>query len=147
MRISWSLFVLTWIPYTQGCLVPNKIEIGPVNLTKKIFKNFVTVFSLIRYYLPLEKTGSSIWSTCLEFYKNAISFILRYDALFVCFLSIFISWTSRNEVIFWLKNTSFMLLRMRSAFLKMNRLIQGSLIWKIFPCQRVPHVLFSRVLL
>ena len=71
--------------------MPNKIEIGPVNLTKKIFKNFVTVFSLIRYYLPLEKTGSSIWSTCLEFYKNAISFILRYDALFVCFFYHFLS--------------------------------------------------------
>ena len=27
----------TWIPFTQGCLLPNLVEIGPVDLQEKIF--------------------------------------------------------------------------------------------------------------
>ena len=33
-----------WIPYIQGRFVPNKIEIGPVVLDKKILKKIVHVF-------------------------------------------------------------------------------------------------------
>ena len=47
----------TWIPFTQGCFVPNLVEIGLVVLEKKIFK-FVNVFWLFRNYLPLEKGGT-----------------------------------------------------------------------------------------
>ena len=48
----------TWIPFTQGCFVPSLVEIGSVVLEKKIFYNFVNVFSLFRNYLPLEKGGA-----------------------------------------------------------------------------------------
>ena len=34
------------------------VEIGPVVLKKKIFLNFVNVFSQFHYYLPLEKGGA-----------------------------------------------------------------------------------------
>ena len=33
-----SSFVQTGIPFTEGCFVPNLIEIGPVVLDKKILK-------------------------------------------------------------------------------------------------------------
>ena len=39
------------LPSPQGCFVPSLVEIGPV----EDFKNFVTVFLLFPYYLPLEK--------------------------------------------------------------------------------------------
>ena len=34
------------------------VEIGLVVLEKKIFSNFVNVFSLLRNYLPMEKGGA-----------------------------------------------------------------------------------------
>ena len=34
------------------------VEIGPVVLEKKIFLNFLNVFSLFRHYLPLENGGA-----------------------------------------------------------------------------------------
>ena len=50
--LNWSLFVSTWFPFTQGCLVTSFVEIGPVDLEK--FLNFVEVFFLFRYNLLLE---------------------------------------------------------------------------------------------
>ena len=47
-------FEQNWFPFTQGCFVPSLVEIGSVVLEKKIF-DFVNVFSLFRYYLPLKK--------------------------------------------------------------------------------------------
>ena len=41
-------FEQIWIPVTQ-------VQIGPVVLEKKIFLNFVNVYSLYRNFLPLEK--------------------------------------------------------------------------------------------
>ena len=38
--------------------MPGLVEIGSVVLEKKIFLNFVNVFSLFRNYLPLEKGGA-----------------------------------------------------------------------------------------
>ena len=52
-----SSFEETWIPFTQGCLVPNLVEIGPVVWRRRFF-NFVNVFSLFRNYLPFEKGGA-----------------------------------------------------------------------------------------
>ena len=49
------LFKIIWILFTQGCFVPSLVEIGSVILEKKIFFNFINVFSLFRNYLPLEK--------------------------------------------------------------------------------------------
>ena len=50
-------FEQTWIPYTQGCLVPSLVEIGLAVQEKKIF-NVVNVFSRFRNYLSLEKGGA-----------------------------------------------------------------------------------------
>ena len=50
----WTNFNLN----TQGCIVPSLVEIGPVVREKKLFFNFVNVFSLFRNYLPLEKSGA-----------------------------------------------------------------------------------------
>ena len=52
-ELNGSLFEQTWIPFTQGCTVAGFVEIGTV-VIENIFK-FVNVFSLFRYYLPLEK--------------------------------------------------------------------------------------------
>ena len=59
-------FEQTWILFTQGCFVPNLVEIGLVALEKKIFKNFVNVFSLFCNYPPLEK-GRALQLNKLEF--------------------------------------------------------------------------------
>ena len=41
-------FEQTWVHFSQECFVP----VWP----QKIFKNFLNVFSLFHYYLPLEKS-------------------------------------------------------------------------------------------
>ena len=41
--------------FIKGFFVPSFVEIDPVVLEKKIFINFNNVFSLFRFYLPLEK--------------------------------------------------------------------------------------------
>ena len=43
------------IPFTQGCFVPSLVEIGQSGLRAEDFKNFVNVFLLFHYYLPLRK--------------------------------------------------------------------------------------------
>ena len=40
--------------------MPSLVEIDPVALEKKIFKDFVEVFSLFHNNLPLEKSGAFI---------------------------------------------------------------------------------------
>ena len=61
---SWKmrgpLFEQTWIPFTQGCIVPRLVEIGQVVLEKRIF-NFINVFSLFLNYLPLKIEWSSLF--------------------------------------------------------------------------------------
>ena len=52
--ITYCFFI--WI-LTQGCFVQKLVENGSVVLEKKIF-DFVNVFSLFHYYLPLEKGGA-----------------------------------------------------------------------------------------
>ena len=46
-----------WILFTQRCIVPSLVEIGQVVLERKIFFNFVNVFSLFGNYHPLIKGG------------------------------------------------------------------------------------------
>ena len=58
MRINWFFFEQNWIPFTQGCFVPSLVKISQVVLEKKMFFNFVNVFSLFLNYLPLEKGGA-----------------------------------------------------------------------------------------
>ena len=60
-----SLFEETWIPFTQGCFVPRLLKFGPVLLEKKIFFNFINVFSLFCNYLPSEK-GEALHLNKLE---------------------------------------------------------------------------------
>ena len=51
------MFKVVWTnmnPLLQGCFVSSLVEIGTVVLEKKIL-NFINVFSLFRYYLPLGK--------------------------------------------------------------------------------------------
>ena len=55
-------FEQTWIPFTQGCFLESLVEIGSVVLEKKIFLNFVSVFSLFRDYLPLVEGWPFIWT-------------------------------------------------------------------------------------
>ena len=51
-------FEQTWIPFNQWWFVLRWVKIGPVVLEKKIFLNFVNVFSLFHNYLSLEKGGA-----------------------------------------------------------------------------------------
>ena len=48
------LFVKIWIPSTQGCFMPNLVEIGPVDL-KRGFLNIFNIILLFCVYLPFEK--------------------------------------------------------------------------------------------
>ena len=41
--------------FIKGFFVPSLVEIDPVVMEKKILINFINVFSLFRFYLPLEK--------------------------------------------------------------------------------------------
>ena len=50
-KTVWELIGFSF----EGCSVPSLEKIGSVFLEKRIFKNFVNVFSLFRNYLPLEK--------------------------------------------------------------------------------------------
>ena len=52
-EVNGSSFEQTWIPFTQGCFVPNLVEIGPAVMEKKFF-NFVIVLSLFRNHLTFE---------------------------------------------------------------------------------------------
>ena len=36
LRKEWSLFILSWDPFSQGCFVPSLVEIGPVVLENKM---------------------------------------------------------------------------------------------------------------
>ena len=38
-------FEQTWIPFTQGCIVPSLVEINPVGQEKKIFKFRQCIFA------------------------------------------------------------------------------------------------------
>ena len=67
-----SLFVKIWIPSTQGYLVPNLVEIGPVVL-KREFLNIFNIILIFRFYLPFEKDGA--------FHLNKLQFPSPKDAL------------------------------------------------------------------
>ena len=58
--IEWSLFEITWLPFTQGCSVLSLVEIGPVILEKMIFK-FFQCFLLFRFISYGERAWSLIW--------------------------------------------------------------------------------------
>ena len=51
-----SSFEQTWIPFPQGCFVPNLVEVGPAVLGKKILKILRMYISLFRNYLHLKKS-------------------------------------------------------------------------------------------
>ena len=54
LEIGWGhSFEQTWIPLTQGCIVPSLVEIGPEVLEKMIFKCCQCIFAI-----PLEKGGA-----------------------------------------------------------------------------------------
>ena len=57
MRIYWFFIWRNLNPYHPRMLAPRLVEIGSVVLEKRIFLNFINVFSLFRNYLPLKKGG------------------------------------------------------------------------------------------
>ena len=64
LLISWevngSSFEQTWIPFTQGCIVPKFGWNWPSD-SREDFFNFVNASLLFRNYLPLEKGGPFNW--------------------------------------------------------------------------------------
>ena len=56
-------FEQTWIPTTEGCFVPSLVEIGQVVLSKKIFKFYLSIFS-ISLLSPFEQTWISFTYGC-----------------------------------------------------------------------------------
>ena len=46
MNVSSFAFEQTWIPFTQGCFVPNLVEIGQAVLEKKIFEFRQCIFAI-----------------------------------------------------------------------------------------------------
>mgnify|MGYP003690728853 CR=1 FL=1 len=65
-------FERTWIPFTEGCIVPSLFEIGTVVLEEKFFLfNLVNVLLLLNYYLPLG-LGPSFNQTWNLITRNAL---------------------------------------------------------------------------
>ena len=56
LRIEWSLFVKA---------SSSLVKYGPMGLEEKKSLNFINVFSLFRYYLPMEK-GEALYLNKLE---------------------------------------------------------------------------------
>ena len=71
-EVNGYSFEQTWIPFTQGCFVPNLVEFAQ-RFWRRFFFNFVNVFSLFRNYLPLEK--------CLTFHLNKLKSSSLKEAL------------------------------------------------------------------
>ena len=46
LKIEWSLFVKSWITFTQWCFVSKFVKIGPVILDEKIFKLCQCIFAI-----------------------------------------------------------------------------------------------------
>ena len=58
MYFCYLVIIWPWIlkiSIAKGCFVLSLVEIGPVIIEKKIFKDFVKVISLFCNYLPLKK--------------------------------------------------------------------------------------------
>ena len=82
LRIDCVLFVNTWIPFTEGYIVPSLIEIGPVILEKKIFKLCQCIFS-ISLLPPLGKGCSpSLVKTLIIFTQKCfMSSLIKIDSV------------------------------------------------------------------
>ena len=55
-------FEQTWLPFTQGCIVPSLVEIGSVVLKKRIFKFLQFFFRYFVIICPWKRVGPSIWT-------------------------------------------------------------------------------------
>ena len=76
LKTKWSLFVKSWIPFTQESFMLRLFDsgnIGRVDLEEKVFFNFINVFSLFRYYLSLEKG--------MSFHLNKLDFLSPKDTM------------------------------------------------------------------
>ena len=45
-RIKWIFFIKTWVPFTQRCIAPSLIKIGPVVLGNTIFRFRWYIFAI-----------------------------------------------------------------------------------------------------
>ena len=64
LRIEWSWLVKHWVPFIQGCLVPNLVEIGSVVLEKTIVNISYNIFIILFLFLFGKGRGPSyekIW--------------------------------------------------------------------------------------
>ena len=72
----------TWIPFTMWCFVLSLVEICRVILEKIfLFFIFVSVFSLFRYYLPLEKGGPPFEQILILFTQECFMKSLRFSLI------------------------------------------------------------------
>ena len=60
-------FEQTKIPFTQECLVPSLVKVGPMVLEKHIFKSFQRVFTISQLSPLWERRGSSFEQTWIPF--------------------------------------------------------------------------------
>ena len=60
-KLNGSSFKQTWIPFTQGCFVPNLVEIGLVPLEKKIFLISSMYFRYFGIISPWKNAVPFIW--------------------------------------------------------------------------------------
>ena len=76
IRIEWSLFVRTRVPFTQGCFVPSLFEIGTLVLAKNMFSSLSIHFPFFVIFLPLEK-GKVLHLKTFEFSlpKDALCYL------------------------------------------------------------------------
>ena len=70
---EWSLFVKSWVPFTQGCFVPSLVEIGRMVLEKKIFY-------LLKYFTsPRKRAWPFIWTNLNPLYPRMLCAVFGWN--------------------------------------------------------------------
>ena len=78
-KIKWPLFVKPSVPFTQGFLKPNLVEIDPTVLGKKIFRLCECIFVILIIISSWNGTGPFIWKKLnpLSLYNALCHFLLK----------------------------------------------------------------------
>ena len=71
-ELNGSSFEQTWIPFTQGCIVPNLVEIGPAVLEKKFFLISSMYFHYLVIIFPWKMVGPFIWTNLNPLYPRML---------------------------------------------------------------------------
>ena len=73
LRIKWSWFVITWIPFTKRCFVPSLVETYPAVQEKMIFRFRRCIFAISLDHLPLGRAWPFKKTTWIAFTQRCFN--------------------------------------------------------------------------